>query len=521
MKRLLVKPVVILPVLFAAAVLVRIPNLNRPLSKHHEFCMALSLIVMQSWYDGGIASYHFAPSTNFPGEQNRGIRNLVAESVASDGHYYYISHPPLAYYLPFALFKITGQRPDVLGLQWFNIVAHVVSALFIFLLARLLFPDSPFRLWRDSPSAVGWGAAGCVALFYLFNPATLWFQGNVYMADMFVQVFFIMALYFYARITMRDAGASATGATEIGASARRPYESVALALSLGAAVYTEWLGLILAGVLLVWTFFRRPIRWGLLVTIGLAAALPLVLTILTYANIAGWEAMKEYYFGRFEERGPGGDVLQTILLLGKNYLFNHLPLLLLIAVALVALLRRMRKSERSGLPAFAKEIIFISVVAVVLHHLIFLQYSGHDFAVLKSAVPLALLGAWLIHHVTTRGVPSRRLAWAAVAGVSALSIGQYYYINRPGEVSWKGDRYDEEMLIGRAIAANSAADEVAFVKDIELTPQILYYAQRNVMPVNHRAEAYNFVRAHPLGKGVLIWNEDGAWKVLRIIRTGE
>lgn len=478
------------------AIAIRIPNLDRPLSKHHEFCTAVSLIVMQAWYDGGIRHYDFAPSTNFPGDHNRGIRNLVAESVEKNGQYYYISHPPFAYYLPFAVFKLTDTRPNVLGLQVLNMVAHLVSAVFIFLLAGRLFPRARFV-----------ALASCA--IYLFNPATLWFQSNVYMADMFVQPFFIMTMYFLVRLVQEEA------------TKYRSWFLLAFGLSLFGAVYTEWLGLMLTGVLFVFAIVRRTtIRGPLLLVISLAGAIPIALTAVTYSGVAGEQAMVEYFFGRFQERGLGGNVLASLWVLAKNYVFGHLPLLLFLVIGFWFVLRQRVSSD---LGRNAEQMILLTVIPVLLHHVVFLQYSGHDFAALKSAVPLALLGGWLVNAITsiprqTQGDSKVARLAAPIVAVCILSVAQYYYINRPGDVSWKGDRYAQEMEIGLEIKKRSEQDEITFTKDIVLTPQIIYYAQRNIMPVGHKAEAYNFVREHALGKGVLVQSEDNAWQSQRIIR---
>jgi hypothetical protein len=47
--------------IFLLSVVVRLPMLNRPLSKHHEFCTAISLRIMQIWYDNGIEKYGYNP----------------------------------------------------------------------------------------------------------------------------------------------------------------------------------------------------------------------------------------------------------------------------------------------------------------------------------------------------------------------------------------------------------------------------------------------------------------------------
>ena len=175
--------------LFLLSVLVRLPTLNRPLSKHHEFCTAVALRVMQVWEQGGISNYGFNPAMNYPNAADKFINNHASGSGKmhdEQGNYYYTSHPPLAYYLPFFIFKATGLKPDVLPLQLLNLFIHLLCGTGVFLILSNLFSNSEKRL--SIPALAGYAA-------YLFSPATLWFHSNVYMSDMLVQLFFIYGVY--------------------------------------------------------------------------------------------------------------------------------------------------------------------------------------------------------------------------------------------------------------------------------------------------------------------------------------
>ena len=103
--------------IFLLSVGVRWPQLNRPLSKHHEFCTALSLRVMQIWYDNGIEKYNFNPVMTYNNPADKYINNNAntsGEMMDKDSNYYYVSHPPFAYYFPYFIFKALHIRPDVL-----------------------------------------------------------------------------------------------------------------------------------------------------------------------------------------------------------------------------------------------------------------------------------------------------------------------------------------------------------------------------------------------------------------------
>lgn len=62
------KTLPILLVAFLLSVAVRLPQLGRPLSKHHEFCTAVTLRVLQVWWDNGIENYHYNPVMTYNNE---------------------------------------------------------------------------------------------------------------------------------------------------------------------------------------------------------------------------------------------------------------------------------------------------------------------------------------------------------------------------------------------------------------------------------------------------------------------
>ena len=50
---------------FALSIAVRIPLLDRPLSAHHEYCTAFTLVALTNWYDDGFQVHHGVPSGGF------------------------------------------------------------------------------------------------------------------------------------------------------------------------------------------------------------------------------------------------------------------------------------------------------------------------------------------------------------------------------------------------------------------------------------------------------------------------
>ena len=93
------KSFLVLLLIFSASVAMRITNMDRPLSKHHEFVTAVSLRVLQVWDQEGGVAFNFVPAMNYKGDANKFINNHASASdgmMDAKGNYYYVSHPPLA-----------------------------------------------------------------------------------------------------------------------------------------------------------------------------------------------------------------------------------------------------------------------------------------------------------------------------------------------------------------------------------------------------------------------------------------
>jgi len=59
----------IIILLFAVSVIIKLPHLNRPLSKHHEFNPAVVLICIDNWNQNGGPSYTgYTPVFNYSNE---------------------------------------------------------------------------------------------------------------------------------------------------------------------------------------------------------------------------------------------------------------------------------------------------------------------------------------------------------------------------------------------------------------------------------------------------------------------
>lgn len=491
------KTLPLLLAIFFISVLVRLPQLNRPLSGHHEFCTSVSLRIMQIWYDNGIAQYGYNPVMNYNNPADKHINNFANASgkmIDKEGNYYYVSHPPFAYYLPYAIFKLLHIRPDVLPIQIFNIVLHFISGLFVYFTVCLL----SFKGARNMPFL----PAVVAFIAYIFSPPTLWFQGNVYMSDMMVNAIFIIGVYTVLKMIARQKFYS-------------PKYIFFYCLSLVLMIYTSWLGVFFAFGVLVYSLLHvRNVR-GYRVLIWTTV----VLTILTlqvifyqYSQINGVEAYVSELLNRYIQRGSVGKMgngfgsfLFSYFGMLFKLLYNYVTNYFLIYILLIGFLY-MAVSKAKLKMVFSENgyrFLWLSILPVVLLHLVFLNYSVHDFTTLYGALFFSVLLGVFYDKLKRGGALPVKTLNALVIGGAILLMVQYTVTNMPGEKSVRGVKYVTAKEVGAHIAASSSKDEVIFVTGHEATPQLVFYTGRNIRYAASKEDAIAFLKQHGQTKGVI------------------
>lgn len=452
----------------------RYPNINRPLSKHHEFITAIPLRVLQIWEIDGASKYNFNPVMNYPGKANKYINNNASTSgqmIDEEGNYYYVSHPQFAYIFPHLVFKLFNIKPSVLSLEIFHLVINFFSAAFIYLITCLLSIQRPFKK-IFIPGLIAYAV-------YLFSPAVLWFQANTYMSDTLVQLPFILAVYTILKLLMR----------------KRFYSIKYLlyyALFLFLMIYTSFLGLFFAAAVFLYSLIklRKETVFLPLIFVTISVSIfSLYLIINQYSQINGLEAYIIQMIDRFSERGSfAGEhffgflyrKLMELKTIFFNYATSYLPIfILLISFGLLTL-----RKAKMGL-VFTKNgyrFLWLSALPVVMLHLVLLNYSGHDFVMLYGALFLSVLVGILYDKLKRAKVLTPYLLNGGVLLVIALSLSIYYYINKPGDYSWKGDYYAKSKEVGLFIKKDAQPNEVVYLSgDIVLDPQLIVYAERNII----------------------------------------
>ncbi len=476
--------------IFLLSVAVRLPQLNRPLSKHHEFCTAISLRIMQIWYDNGIEKYNYNPVMTFNNPADKFINNSANASgkmIDKEGNYYYVSHPPFAYYFPFFLFKLLHIRPDVLPLQIFNLILNFISGLFVYFTVCLL----SFSRARNLPYRPGVVAF----IIYTFLPVTLWFQGNVYMSDMAVHLLFIIGVYTALKMIIRQKFYS-------------PKYIFFYTLVLALMIYTSWLGVFFAFGVLVYSLLHvRDIK-GFKVLIWSTILVTLVMLriiVYQYSQINGLRAYVEEMLNRYLIRGSLAETNQGLfhfmfsyLWYFKTLLYNYLMhynivyIIILIFIWLTIRTKKMKIVFSENGYRF----IWLSVTPVLLMHFFFLNYSVHDFTVLYASLFFSVLLGILYDKVKKSGVVSVRKMHIGLVVVLAAMAGEYYFMNP----FWTTKRLENDKIIGLGIKELAEKDAVLFT-NADIDPQIIFYAGRNIQYAKDHYDAKRFLQEVKREKG--------------------
>lgn len=486
--------------IFLLSVLVRVPQLNRPLSKHHEFCTAVSLRIMQIWYDNGIEKYGFNPVMTYNNPADKFINNHANQTgkmVDREGNYYYVSHPPFAYYFPFFIFKVLHIRPDVLPLQIINLLLHFISGLFVYFTVCLL----SFNRARSLP----YRSALVAYSIYLFMPVTLWFQGNVYMSDMAVHTLFIIGVYTALKMIIRQ-------------KFYVPKYIFLYVVILALMIYTSWLGVFFAFSVFVYSLLHLNRNSGFKVLLWSTVIVTLVMLrviVYQYSQINGPLAYLEEMFSRYLVRGSLAETNQGIfhfmfdyLWLFKTLIYNYVISYVVIYVALLLFvwLVMSRKKMKIVFSENGYRFIWLSVAPVLLIHFFFLNYSEHDFTALYASLFFSVLLGILYDKVKKSGAMPLRKMQIGLVAILVLFVVQYWVVNFSG-IHFLQPKWDDYAMSGKEISANASKEEVVFITGREAHPQEVFYAGRNIRYAASTDDAKKFLQERNLTRGVIFAEE--------------
>jgi hypothetical protein len=449
------------------------------------------MTTLENWWDGGIATYKCNPVMTWQNPTDKFINNgacTTDKMVDKNGNFYYVSHPPFAYYLPYFIFNIIGQRPTVLGLQIINLCLNFLTAFFVYLIVGLL-------CIKKGRSTIFYPAyiAFCV---YLFNPATLWFQSNVYMSDMLVHLFFVIMTYITLKMLMRE-------------KFNVPKYIIWYGIVLAMMCYTSWLGYVFVAVVIVYSFWKLQFVSGFktLIAVTVLVSLSILcLTIYQYSQINGLDAYIGEMKARYAVRGvvPIGvsglfaNILGVLVNI-KNLLVNYIIHYNLIYLWLIGVFFFVMSKKKTNF-VFTRNgyrFLILSGFTILFFHIIFLEYSHHDFSVLYGSLMLSVIVGILFHKILfTRRVKPRWINVSIIV-MCCLMVIEFWTMNRVFDTKEKSN---QETLLDKK-------DYVLFKirKDSEKMNLLdIYPYKRNIKNVSNMEEAQAFLRAHHQAKGYIL-----------------
>lgn len=507
------KSLVILLGLFALSVLVRLPHINRPLSTNYEWVTAHTLVTLQIWQEEGIFEHGLSPIYTFPNPNDHHIKCPISGVSDAEGNYYYVSYPPFAFIFPHIIFSSLGIYPDALALETLNLILHLLCAWLVYLILAGI-TGSKDKL--SMPAIAG-------AAIYLFSPLPLWHHANVYFSDILVQVFFLLGIYLSYLFFFGD-------------KKHNTLISAGLFCTIFLMVYTEWIGVLFAGCLVLVTllFRKQGLASGRLAMLAIiATTLAGVTFVLQYASINGLDDFLNTAINRYTERSghTGTNQFYTLnahLFLANLYLRNYFPQFIIIGFSAFILLI-LKAKFKTLFKLEDKVVLFIALTPALLHHLILFEFTlVHDMALVKTCVFFSLLSGILFHRIlkeadATPGIAFKAVPYVVVVAMLSLSVFLYHaHVIEP-----EGFSFEE---LGNDIKQNAGPEDTVFFKttrtlgdfmiqapeNFVLAPQIQYYAGRCIQVVPSLEEARLHLQKYDKKQGVVFTIENSRYQIENI-----
>lgn len=484
--------VLIIVLLFIITVLIRKENHEVPLSRHHEWITAHTLITCEIWYEnGGPSAYHYSPVYTYAGSGNKN-RSMLGGVTDEKGDVYYISYPPFAFLFAYYSTQIFG-KPNTDSIRKVNLMIHFICALLIYFVG---FSLSPANRWAE------FSMGGFIGAFlYLFSSGNLWAHGNLYFSDMLVQIFIILAVLLIIRFL------------------KLSYQREWIILSFFGAVfflatYTEWLGLFMAfitGIIFLIIFFRKKEYRFLraFVVIGFSSSLALTITLYQFSSIAGWEKYKTYSLLKFNERSgrdaqektPGGFTTSN----PKSYekikhdvdIHYKLPEIFFMCSGLgfIVLLIIGKIRRKMVYLSLSFTVLLIVALSIFLHYLIFFNFNAlHDFSTLKTGflTMLFVLVFYVmfqssLHYYITSVISAATILLGYFTGTE--SVEKYLKDFPVSAVDW--NRIETAEKIKEMADTNTAV----FV-NVYPSPELVFASKHNIQSIGDTSTIPNFMKAY-------------------------
>jgi hypothetical protein len=476
--------------IFSISILVRLPSLTRPVSKHHEFNTAIILIGVESWRQaGGGADFHYAPLMNYqhPGDLNP----EKAVNIDNKGNELYLSLGPGWYIIPYAFFQLFRLPATPLNLRLLSLLISGLIVLLSFFFFEQLIPSGTSKRFTRVCTATG---------LFMFNPGILWYLGNGYVHLTALLPFLLLMLILLLPMLRSQENI-------------RAIPLLLLALSVILAVYMDWFMLFLCAAIcpLTLVLARKNLKYFYLTSVLIISLFTgIALIFWQFASYTSIATVAEYWKRRFLERSFVNNSTPfpiNLLSITAHLITAYLPVLLFILAGLII---HPVKKIYAGWSRTETQFAILYTAALCLNVLVLNNWAAqHEYSVMPAALLLAWIGATLLPA-------NHKVSIAFIGTFFILSIAQFYYINPPGPIARNGMPYSAYQTFGQQLRGIPPRNKI-FAHLPENCPMIEYYAGRNITLAQDSSEAKQLMRKWNIDTATWVESEEFHFKATKII----
>ncbi|MES2647841.1 MAG: hypothetical protein V4717_13250 [Bacteroidota bacterium] len=467
--------------LLLALVILRLPFINRPLSKHHDFVTAVFLLNAESWAQaGGGKQFYYTPLLTYQGSANRILEK--GAHVDAKGNHVYLSFGAGWYVLPYFLFKILFIPFTPFTVQLFSIIVGMVTAVFMYGLL-LAVTHNPAHAFAGT-------------LLYVLLPAALWYGGTAFVQTAMMLPLVLIILFLWHLFEKNTSGINLRNLS-------------AFTIAGLLLCYIDWFGVFLCLMMALWAFLksRNSKQYLVLSFIGLVVAVSAVFLILwQFSAYLGWLQVINYWKARFVDRSAGTSEFSLpvmFIMVLKNLATGYLPISILTAVVFLKI-NFVKISFKPQWPLWA-------LAVVIPYNGLFFNWSAvHEFAWMAfGLIACIVVTVYIFPLFEKRGLIK------LLTTTSIFSLAVYYTINLPGRKSWKGEAYNLHQKSG-AIIRRYTNPQLPVFTNANNDKIVTFYSKRTLNAVSGFAEAVTLARQFGWRGGAWVELKDG--KVEKIIR---
>jgi len=464
--------VTVVILVFCFSLCIRIPFLGQKLEGfgHQEWLAGHTLVILKIWHKEGIAKHHYALPYTFYRSADKHIP-FIPGVQDKQGNGYYISYPPLAFYVLYATTSTLSVIPNEVFLQVMTLLIQLITGILLYvLLKKCGFSDKH-------------GLVGASAYFLL--PVTLRYHTQAYFCDILAQIGIVTTLITYQNYLGK----------------KMLKNAVLIGLTLFLLTFTEWIGIFLCFTFLLHQLWlQKNLKY---ITYYLfwvfCVGLSIGLTLWIYSHIAGWQTLSEAILHKAKQRTVSDEVVyfsrwdwNTYWTVIRYYVVHYFPALLSITICILTIARKNMVDTK--IPS----LFIISFVAIFLHHFMFLNFTAeNDFSILKTAIPILMLWVYLI---AVSKYPKYMLNMSYLILVfSAL------YVTYKGAIKPKTNHI--QRFASELVRLSPENEMLVLHSSSSISPQVMYYAERNVYMNISKNEVKTHLQKHNLNKAIILYTD--------------